>query len=275
MEYKMEELVPIVESLARKYTAGDSTSVTYETAQMLMEGVLYCLEEYRNQSVYGTVSKDLSAAEQYRIGSRLVYDKAKEIREIYNEMSSYFNDYGVGCLGDTVKKGIPEFLKWYDVKFCPQDTILTLDYPILKDIHTLRGADAVCEFLRSVRTEQRFLNRFDEKYIKTVLKLAVPGYEHMVENVCSIIWLNMIGHLILEKPFHDTGFHEEEYERLKEKVLYGDIEYKIRSLTEMLIERFYENDEEMMKYLFSDKKNIAVRIKLAAEYGQLHKIFVF
>ena len=44
MEYKMEELVPIVESLARKYTAGDSTSVKYETAQMLMEGVLYCLE---------------------------------------------------------------------------------------------------------------------------------------------------------------------------------------------------------------------------------------
>ena len=33
MTYKMEELVPIVAILAKEYTAGESTSITYEKAQ--------------------------------------------------------------------------------------------------------------------------------------------------------------------------------------------------------------------------------------------------
>ena len=42
MDYKMEELLPIVSELAQKYTGYESTSVTYEKAQMLMgDSLLY------------------------------------------------------------------------------------------------------------------------------------------------------------------------------------------------------------------------------------------
>ena len=43
--YEPEELLPLVARLAKKYTGGESTSVTYETAQYLMEAVLYCINE--------------------------------------------------------------------------------------------------------------------------------------------------------------------------------------------------------------------------------------
>ncbi len=46
MEYQMEELLPLAASLADKYTMGESSSVSYETAQMLMEAVLYCIQEF-------------------------------------------------------------------------------------------------------------------------------------------------------------------------------------------------------------------------------------
>ena len=42
MDYEMEELVPIVGKLAEKYTANESTSITYEKAEQLMGAVLYC-----------------------------------------------------------------------------------------------------------------------------------------------------------------------------------------------------------------------------------------
>ena len=35
MRYEMEELVPIVAKLAKRYTSGESTSITYEKAQQL------------------------------------------------------------------------------------------------------------------------------------------------------------------------------------------------------------------------------------------------
>lgn len=41
MRYGMEELVPIVGKLAEKYTAGESTSVTYEKAEQLMGAAEY------------------------------------------------------------------------------------------------------------------------------------------------------------------------------------------------------------------------------------------
>ena len=45
MEYELEELFPVVAELARKYTSGESTSITYERANHLMEAVLYCIHQ--------------------------------------------------------------------------------------------------------------------------------------------------------------------------------------------------------------------------------------
>ena len=45
MEYTMEELVPIVRKLAEKHHGYESTSMTYEKAEQLMEAVLYCIRE--------------------------------------------------------------------------------------------------------------------------------------------------------------------------------------------------------------------------------------
>ena len=41
----IEELLPVMAHLADKYTSKESTSVSYDTAQRLMEAVLYCIHE--------------------------------------------------------------------------------------------------------------------------------------------------------------------------------------------------------------------------------------
>ena len=126
MEYKVEELLPIVSKLARKYAGFENTSISYEKAQMLMETVIYCLDAYGNYTSDKVSRRDISVEEQYAIGAELVLERTGRIREMFNELSTSFEAYGVKCLEDTVRKGIPEFLKWYDAKFCPQDTLLTL-----------------------------------------------------------------------------------------------------------------------------------------------------
>lgn len=45
MNYQLEQLIPIVAELANKYTGKQSSSITYERAEMLMEAVLYCIQE--------------------------------------------------------------------------------------------------------------------------------------------------------------------------------------------------------------------------------------
>ena len=277
MDYQMEELLPIVSELAQKYAGYESTSITYEKAQLLMEAVLFCLNEYNSSATDSLVQKDISVKEQYNIGAKLLFEKVENIRKIFNEISFQFEDFGVKCLYDTVQKGIPQFLKWYDIKFCPQNTILTLDYPLLIDCSFLTGADAVYKYIRAIQTEQIFLRKFDKNYVMLVLEKYNSEYSDMIENICSIVLTDIIGHIAIKKPLNDIDFLYEEYLQLS-KIFAGksisDIENVVKDLIKKIVSRFYENDMDMLEYLCYETNNIAVRIYTANQHEQLSKIFV-
>lgn len=277
MDYQMEQLLPIVSELAQKYAGYKSTSITYEKAQSLMEAVLFCLNEYNNSCKNSPAHKDIPVKEQYNIGTKLILEKVEDIRKIFNAISFQFEDFGVKCLYNTVQKGIPQFLKWYDIKFCPQNTILNLDYPLLIDCSSLAGADAVYTYLRAIQTEQLFLGAFDKNYVILILEKYNSEYRDMIENICSIVLTNIIGHIAIRKPFHATGFLYEEYLQLS-KVFEGksvsDIEKIIKGFIKKMVNRFYENDMDMIEYLCCETNNIAVRIYTANQHGQLSKVFM-
>ena len=277
MDYQMEELLPIVSELAQKYAGYESTSITYEKAQLLMEAVLFCLSEYNSSAKDSLVQKDISVKEQYNIGAKLLSEKVENIRKIFNEISFQFEDFGVKCLYDTVQKGIPQFLKWYDIKFCPQNTILTLDYPLLIDCSSLTGADAVYKYIWAIQTEQIFLRKFDKNYVMLVLEKYNSEYSDMIENICSIVLTDIIGHIAIKKPLNDIDFLYEEYLQLS-KIFAGksipDIENVVKDLIKKIVSRFYENDMDMLEYLCYETNNIAVRIYTANQHEQLSKIFV-
>lgn len=275
--YDQEELIPIVVELATKYAGYENTSIKYEKAQMLMEAVLYCLNEY---NIYGTsdlLANNISTKEAYMLGYELVIDKMIQLRKKYNELTTYFQDYGMACLHDTVSDGVPEFLKRYDAKFCPQDTLLTLDYPVLLDYYALSGVDAVFEYITCICYEQEFLKRFERRYIIDILQHYSSQYEILIENICSIVLSNIIGHIILGKPLLDRGFSQEEYEKLQiifDKQSEGKIENMIRNAVESIIEKFYSGNEELKQYLGQDIKNIAIRILNASKCHHLEHLFV-
>ncbi len=277
MGYTMEELLPVVAELARKYSGHESTSVTYEKAQSLMEGVLYCLDEYQRSGGENLVYREIPVLEQYKAGARLVREKAEDVRKIFNGLSDYFEDYGVVCLCDTVRKGIPEFLKWYDPVFSPQETIITLDYPLLIDVRPFTGVDAVYAYLCTIRTEQHFLRKFQKGYVTEVLDRYSSDYKDMIENVCGIILANMIGHAAIGKPMGRPGFTEEDYlqlSRLFASKSKEETERFLRDVIKKMAEQFCKGDESIPAYLCEDVKNLAVRIGVAVEAGRLDKIFL-
>ena len=67
MSFDMEELLPIVAQLAEQYTAYESTSVSYERAEVLMSAVIYCIDEYDASCKYDISVRNLSAKEVRRL----------------------------------------------------------------------------------------------------------------------------------------------------------------------------------------------------------------
>ena len=185
MNFEPQELIPIVAELTDMYTKGESTSVTYEAAQHLMEAVLYCIHEA--EALGGLVTEKPDARTLYEAGYQEVLSKLERTKEKYKALISNFSSYGNRNLNDTVLKAIPGFFKLYNPRFSPQDTIITMDYPTVVPIQDKSGIDAIEEYVDKIAAEQHFLSSFAPGYVEEVLKSYTPDYRNQFFNLSDII----------------------------------------------------------------------------------------
>lgn len=243
MQYEMEELVPIAADLAKQLLGWESTSMTYEKAEQLMEGVLYCIREAEEwEDSDAQITALMTARQAYETGLGCVERKVRMALKLYHELLQEFDDYGNRCLGDTFFRGLPEFFRWYDMKFEPQNTILVLDYPVLRDLSSVTGVDRIYEFLHCLSLEQEFLREFPAGYVPQLLNEYAGGYRNRIENLCEIVLI------VLFRSF--SGTREQ-----------------LRSAVRQFLEKQYgERDMVLMEYFSEAVDEIAIRRE--ALYGK-------
>ena len=276
MDYEMEELVPIVGKLAEKYTSHESTSITYEKAEQLMGAVLYCIHElWESSGNAPSLNKKLSAQRAYEMGAAYVREKTGKALDLYNRILPEFCHYENKCLYDTFVKGIPEFFKWYDIQFEPQNTILTLDYPLLKDISEYTGIDKIFEFIKSIGLKQKFLKLFPAGYVINILSKDNRNWQESMDNICEIVFTHVIGHIMLGKSLTVIELKETDYfymQEMFEQIALEDIKKHLEVTLEIYIKNYYENDRELLNYLSGAISGIVVRLKNAADNKVLGNI---
>ena len=189
MKYDPEELIPIVAELTDLYTKSESTSVTYEAAQHLMEAVLYCIHEAESMNANGLVPcQQTDLRSLYEAGFQEVVDKVERAKEKYKVLISSFSSYGNRNLNDTVLKAIPGFFKLYSPRFSPQETIITMDYPTPVPVEGKTGIDAIEEYIDKIEAEQRFLAKFPPGYVEEILRSFTADYKDQFFNLSEIVF---------------------------------------------------------------------------------------
>lgn len=187
--YSMEELIPIVAKLAEKYTAKESSSVTYERAGQLMEAVLYCIAHIETGEHQMTASGVLSAKEAYQSGLNAVIEKTRKAQEKYNKLMQFFDHYDNRNYRDTVEKALPGFFLYYDVNFAPTDYIITMDYPVPGLDTELEGIDRISQYIDAIWEEQCYLMKFRRNFVIDELRSFHPHYEKEYFNLREILTL--------------------------------------------------------------------------------------
>lgn len=276
MEYKIEELVFIVEFLAEKYNAFENTSITYEKAEQFMEAVLYCINEAEQFEHYTNMLTTMMSTKQaYEIGMIYVEKKVKTALDLYNNMLSEFVDYQNRCLHDTFIKALPEFFRQYDIKFEPQNTILTLDYPILKDISEYKGIDKIYEYIKCIYLEQSFLSKFTESYVTNILYQYHHCYKDMIDNICEIVFRTIIAYILIHKPLSETIWGQTDNIKMKNIFLKNDLQYVNQYVINELkkfLKKYYENGEELFEYMEGSISGILKRFQIAIEHETFIKL---
>ena len=283
MNYEMEELLPLVAELSEKYTGFESTSITYEEASQLMEAVLYCIQEPdAGHEGIVTVSQKLPARQAYELGFEAVIRKVKLALDKYNQMLPSFCCYKCRCLHDTFINGIPEFFKRYDARFCPQDTILTLDYPVVSLAPELCGIDRIYAYINCIYLEQAFLGQFSEKSVSDILYRYHRQYTDLVENICEIVFMDVVAHLLAQKSLQDMEFRNEDYQKIQ-NVFLSKEQHQIREQALLAVNSFIQKymtpstqpdilGQELLLYLSASLDNILTRLNIAAKSDSLNHL---
>lgn len=189
--YTMEELIVIVGKLAKQYTSGESTSITYERARQFMEAVIYCISHIKTKNNSLINSIVLPAEEAYQIGYNSVIEKVKETQKKYKKLMKFFDHYGNQNYKDTIEKALPGFFLYYDARFLPMDNIITMDYPVFGLDMNLEGIDIIRQYIDSIWSEQCYLMKFPKNYIISELRSFHPKYEKEYFNIKEIIELSI------------------------------------------------------------------------------------
>lgn len=189
MNYKVEELLPVMAKLADKYTSKDSASVSYETARQLMEAILYCINECGNDGrAELPAGAFVDCMTAYEEGYRLTLDKVMQAKEIYHRIASDFDDYGCRNYRETIIEGMPQFFTKYDVRFEPQNHLLALDYPALMTDSGKNGIDLIMDYLAEIEYEQHFLKYFSRKAVTELLEYRCTDYRELyLDNICEAV----------------------------------------------------------------------------------------
>lgn len=273
----MEELLPIVAELVDKYTSKESTSVSYERAQQLMEAVLYCMkhcaDEYQLVSNHG-----IAAKETYRLGYESLIQKVKKTQLLYNEMIVNFCAYGNENYQDTVTKAIPGFFKYYDARFAPQETIITMDYPTLCPIADCVGIDAIAKYIEYIFYEQKFMGVLPQEYVCEVLYRFQPGYRKQFYNICNIVFRHILVRMMIGKKLGNSNIaSQEDYERLEEMIFEHEktcIEKRLIDCLRKLMHEKYNDDAGLENYLRVGLHDFVTELYIAAQNRSLIRVVV-
>ena len=171
---------------------------------------------------------------------------------------------------------MPEFFLRYDTRYCPQNHLLTLDYPTLYMSNDKTGIDQILEYLIGINYEKKFLELFDHACIVKLLGAILIEYRQLyLDNICYAVLLQAIGCVIVEKPVSLLQLDEEDS---KEITFYFDeddiktVECKLRKIIELLTMNI--QDQKITAYFSRSATLYAPLIRERVKNKTLHTIFV-
>ncbi len=266
MFYEMDELLPLVSKLADQYTSFSSTSLPYEKAQMLMEAVIYCIEECtgKDKEILMSGGKIPDAEMLYKRGYEIVKEKVYRAKKLYEQIIEDFEDYGCRNYRETIIGGMPSFFLYYDPRFCPQNHLLTLDYPAGIQEQGMTGADLIESYLFKIKMEKIFLQFFPRASVCGLLERITPDYgELYMDNICLEVLCCSVQCVAAGASLKNLCLNRKQEQKMYD-FFKGDTLEQIKRKTGCIIEKMTEQmeDEKLKAYLMSLGSECGAAIKL-------------
>jgi hypothetical protein len=178
------------------YTHGESSSVPAETAQSLLESMLYCITAYLNTLPDPHAAlRTRNIHEIYLDGLTLISQYVEEAKQLYAEAKATRIQTDLIAYNQTLD-AIDKILQNYDPRFgaqntTPLSTSPMLDYPLSKDDMSVTGIIYIINYLKQFIEENKFCAQYRKNYIRALLFTYGAkynlDYREMLINIPEVI----------------------------------------------------------------------------------------
>lgn len=262
-----------------RYTMGESTSVTVETARELFESLCFTLSLALRARGEGLAA--IAGCEDPRRmaarGRRELELLVETGKSLYERAAATLPAVENRSLRDTVTS-LGVFFRRYDHRFFAHQIPADIDYQLCRPVpETLPGIEYVNEYLRRLLLEHQFLSRFEPKTLVRLLERYCPDYRGLLINLYEPAAVNAVGLALCGGDLRSLDITPE-----NRAVLTGlfrdysprDAERALREAAERVCAGLGIGEEKARDYLRETAADLWPRIAAVLPHNQLKGIFL-
>ena len=285
MEYFQLQIMNILKDLTIRYTKGESTSVTVDTAENIMKSIFYSID-----TGLKSLDKTETAFEAIKSGRvNQIYDKGLELvtacfnesRDIYQNIRKGRLKVGLEAYDLTIVEAFPVFFEKCEAVFDAHNTMVCIDYPLLFDDMSITGIFYIRRYLETLEIETEFCSLFPEKDIEKVLtiygRIYKIDYTKTLTNIFELVLNACFFSVLSDGSTHELFISSMQYEILLKK-LSGinpiKLDFIIDEAMNILISNLKITESKLLEYIERYKAVLRTRLKFALETESLKKLIL-
>ena len=271
-------LVTLLAWQTRKYTKGESSSVTVETAQELLASLRYTLAVAAEET---HIPRGRLPAEELppliRRGQELLQGRLERAKQLWATVCRTAPGLRNVYYADTLR-GIGDHFKRYDLYFFAHMKPPCIDYPLLIAAdEALQGLDFTEEYLKRVLTENLILSRLDGGAVRELLRAVHGDIEEAYLNLCEQPLTNALGLTLLGKDARKLRIGNAEQEELLHLLQSRTREPRrllMRGAAIKLCGELQISDAWSREYVTAFAESLLPRMDAALSAGDVSNIFI-
>jgi hypothetical protein len=274
----------ILQELIQKYTRGESSSVTTDTAESLLTSIMYAADAY----LFGCGEPERALTYLQTMDIRQIYDRGvekvsecfAETWQLYKEIVVSKLEVPVDAYQMTIDESLPIFLKKYGVIFDAHNTMASIDYPLAIDDMRLRGVFYMKQYMERLKLENEFCAMFDPGELLDLLTYygRVCRFDYRIElfNIFELVLNNAIFSILSGGDVGSVAITAGQYKRLAQWFM-GMIKPQIRSVISEAMERLQQElpiRPELKQYMDGCKEELVQRVANNAKINDLETVII-
>lgn len=262
-----QQLYALMESQVQSYQKhrhmGQSTSISLELAQELMESI-----GYTTQQVGGVYAFD-SAHEALRMGQSVLVEKVKQAGDLLRRVKESAPRWQTECRWDALAE-LQGYLEGYDLLHLAHRRPDRLFYPILIAVpDAFQGIDQCLFYLRIMQIENRIMAAIPSLALETFWDRLPDA----ALNPCEHVLINGMGKALLDAGLNTLHFETDAYLCLT-AALAGATEEKLQQAADRLCSWLGVEDADAAGYVKAILPQIRFYGGENALHCDLHRVFV-